>query len=63
MNLVLSVGNKVLAITPIDASRMYDTDYLQARKRLLKVIHRFSILALKEEPVFYLSVRSKMQSD
>ena len=62
MHLVLSVGKRVLAISPIDPNRLYDTDYLHARKRLLKIIHRFSILALKEEPTFYLCIQSKMNS-
>jgi hypothetical protein len=61
MHLVLSVGKQILAISPIDPGRLYDTDYLQARKRLLKIIHRFSIMA-KGEPMFYLSIQSKMNN-
>lgn len=59
MRLVLSVGNKVLAIAPLDQNKSADLDYIAAKKRLLKTIHRLSIVALKEEPVFYIHVESK----
>ena len=60
MNLVLAVGEKILAVSPIEDDRIYDMEYIHARKRLLKIIHRFNIKALKEKPIFYLSASSKM---
>ena len=60
MRLILSVGNKVLAIAPVDPQRSKDQNYLDAKRRLLKSIHRLSIAALKEEPVFYLQAPSKL---
>ena len=62
MNLVLAVGEKIIAIAPIEDDRIYDMDYIKAKKRLLNILHRFSITALKEPPTFYLSAQSKMNN-
>ena len=55
MNLVLAVGEKIIAIAPIEDDRIYDMDYIKAKKRLLNILHRFSITALKEPPTPMLS--------
>jgi hypothetical protein len=60
MRLVLSVGNRVLAMAPVDPQRSKDQDYLDAKRRLLKSIHRLSIAVLREDPVFYLQAPSKL---
>lgn len=61
MQLILSVDGKVLDKVTINARRAKDEDYLQAQKRLLLFKQQLSILALKGEPVFYLTAVSKMK--
>lgn len=58
MRLVLSVGDKVLAVAPLDKSKLGDPGYIDAKKRLLKSIHQFS-LAASQEPTFYIEALSK----
>ena len=59
MRLVLSVGEKVIAFAPVDSKRVSSLDYLHAKMRLLRSIHKLSIAALDEEPTFYLQAPSK----
>ncbi|RYY00896.1 MAG: hypothetical protein EOO53_20800 [Gammaproteobacteria bacterium] len=61
MQLILSVGDKVLDKVTINAGRTKEGDYLQAQKRLLLFKHQLSILALNGQPVFYLIAGSKMK--
>ncbi|NTS43121.1 hypothetical protein HRG84_19705 [Flavisolibacter sp. BT320] len=61
MQLILSVGDKVLDKVTINARRTKEGDYLPAQKRLLLFKHQLSILALKGQPVFYLLASSKMK--
>ncbi|RYZ82568.1 MAG: hypothetical protein EOP04_21780 [Proteobacteria bacterium] len=61
MQLILSIDDKVLDKVTINARRTKDGDYLQAQKRLLLFKHQLSIIALKGQPVFYLSAGSKIK--
>jgi hypothetical protein len=61
MQLILSIDDKVLDKVTINARRTKDGDYLQAQKRLLLFKHQLSIIALKGQPVFYLTAGSKMK--
>jgi hypothetical protein len=59
MRLVLSVGEKVIAFAPVDAKRVNSLDYINAKMRLLKSIHKLTLATFKEAPVFYLHAPSK----
>lgn len=59
MQLVLSIGGKVLDRVGLDNALYQDEDYLQSFTRLLLTKNELSILALKEAPVFYIEVPSK----
>ncbi|RYZ28711.1 MAG: hypothetical protein EOO10_08615 [Chitinophagaceae bacterium] len=60
MRLVLSIGNKVLGVAPLDPKRSFGIDYIQAKVRLLKMMHLTSIAAGEANAVFYIQVASKM---
>lgn len=60
MQIVLSVGNKVLDKIPINVQRSKNQDYINAQKRLLLNKHKLSIAALRDEPSFYLEAYSKI---
>jgi hypothetical protein len=59
MQLVLSVGIKVLDRIKLNPAKVKDEDYLQAQKRLLITKHELSIAALQAKPVFYMEAASK----
>jgi hypothetical protein len=60
MQLVLTIGNKVLDIIAIDPKLAKDDDFLCAMKRLLIAKHELAIIAHQQEPVFYLQAPSKI---
>ena len=59
MRLVLSVGEKVIASAPVDAKRVNCLNYLHAKMRLIRSIHKLTLATFKEEPIFYLQAPSK----
>jgi hypothetical protein len=59
MQLVLSVGRKVLDRIKLNPAKVKDEDYLQAQKRLLITKHELSIAALQGKAVFYMEAASK----
>jgi hypothetical protein len=60
MRLVLSIGEKVLGMAPLDPKRSFEQDYIHAKMRLLKMIHLPRLSTEKPEPVFYIQIPSKM---
>ena len=60
MQLVLSVGLKVLEKVLLNTNRSKDKDYIHAQKRLLLTKHGLSIAALKGAPIFYIEAFSKV---
>jgi hypothetical protein len=60
MRLVLSVGNKVMGFAPLDAKRINDRNYLEAKIRLLKSVYFINVEPRRGEPVFYIQAPSKM---
>ena len=61
MHLVLAINDQPLEKIPIDPDRYRDKPYLHALQRLLRIKHRAFIQALKQEPVCYLLLPSKMK--
>ena len=62
MQLVLSVGSKVLDRIKLNPDFSKDEDYIDAQKRLLITKHELSIIALQAQPVFYIEVHSKINT-
>ncbi len=60
MQLVLSVGNKVLDRVELRADLSNDDEYLHSVKRLLIIKNELFIIALQDEPTFYIEVASKI---
>lgn len=60
MHLVLATDDKTLDKIPIDPARYKDQPYLAALRRLLAIKHHLEIRSLKEDPVCYLLLPSRM---
>ena len=60
MQLVLSIGDKVLDVVPLQPEKVKADGYLAALCRLLVVKHELTILAHLREPTFYIEVSSTM---
>ena len=60
MHLILSVNDTALEKIAIDPARYKDRPYLKAVQKLLIIRHRSAIESLKNEPVCYLLLPSKM---
>jgi len=58
MQLVLSVAGKILDSVAIDPKRLLDNDYLDSLRRLLLIKNELSIIALRDEPEFYVEAPS-----
>ena len=61
MHLVLSINDQPLEKVPIDPARYRDKPYLHALQRLLCIRHRAVIKELRQEPICYLLLPSKMK--
>ena len=59
MQLVLSVGGKVLDTVELKKEFFKDEDYIYALRRLLLFKHKLAILALLTPPEIYIEVPSK----
>lgn len=60
MQLVLSVGSKVLDRVAIKPELSKDEEYLQSVRRLLTIKNELSIIALQEDPTFYIEAESQI---
>lgn len=60
MQLVLSIGDKVLDRMAIKPDLIGDTDYIAAMQRLLLVKNGLALLAHLQEPTFYFEAPSSM---
>jgi hypothetical protein len=62
MQLVLSVGNKVLDRVEIRPDLSKNDDYLQSVRRLLITKNELFIIALQKDPTFYIEVESQLNT-
>jgi hypothetical protein len=60
MELVLSIGDKVLDRIPLKAELTGDDEYMTAMQRLLLVKHELAIIAHQQDPIFYIEASSGM---
>lgn len=58
MQLVLSVGDKVIDAVPLQRELIGDTEYLAAKRRLLAAKNELTLLAYVQEPTFYIEAVS-----
>ena len=61
MQLVLSVGGRVLDRVELKQEFSKDEDYIDAQKRLLLAKHELAIIALLTPPEFYIEVSSRLK--
>lgn len=58
MQLVLSIGDRVLDRVELKADLASNDDYLYSMRRLLITKKELAIIALQQEPVFYIEAVS-----